>query len=144
MANLKTNAKVIWQDGVKGNGTLKTEFLDSKIAIPTVLGGSGNGAFPKEILVASVTACYTSVLISMIETRELPVEGVSVDSEGLISDDEFKIIHHPRIVLSEDATEKQIQMANRLLTAADKACIVGNLLKKANVKIEIQGDISTK
>ncbi|MFB9758623.1 hypothetical protein [Ectobacillus funiculus] len=69
---------------------------------------------------------------------------LKVDFEGFISDDEFKIIHHPHMVLSEDATEKQIQIANRLFAAADKGCAVGNLLKKADVKIEVQRKLSTK
>ncbi|WKB79721.1 OsmC family protein [Bacillus glycinifermentans] len=93
---------------------------------------------------ASAAACYTSVLVSMIESRDLPVVDVAVDSEGLTSDDEFKIIHHPRIVLSEKATEKQIQSANRICAAADRGCTVANLLKKADVKIEVQGEIFTK
>ncbi|MGM0878752.1 MAG: hypothetical protein ACQEWV_29765 [Bacillota bacterium] len=101
---MKTNADVVWHDGVKGNG----------------------------------------VLVFMIESRELPIVEVNVNSDGLISYDEFKIIHQPRLVLSESATEKQIQSANRLFAAADKGCVVGNLLKKANVKIEVQGEISTK
>lgn len=140
---MQTNAKVVWNNGVKGNGVLKTGFLDAKVAIPTVLGGSGKGAFPKEVLVASVTACYTSVLVSMAESRGLPVVEISVDSEASISDDEFKIIHHPQLVLSENATDKQVQSAERLFVAADKGCVVGNLLKKADVKIEVQGEIFT-
>ncbi|MGM0855364.1 MAG: OsmC family protein [Bacillota bacterium] len=143
MANMQTKANVVWHNGVKGNGVLKTGFLDAKVAIPTVLGGSGNGAFPKEVLVASVTTCYTSVLVSMIESRGLPVLEISVDSEASIFDDEFKIIHHPHIVLSENATDKQVQSAERLFVAADRGCVVGNLLKKAGVKIEVQGKIST-
>ncbi|WP_342601919.1 hypothetical protein [Peribacillus sp. FSL E2-0159] len=49
MANMKTNADVVWHDGVKGNG----------------------------------------VFVFMIESRELPVVVVSLNSDGLISDDEF-------------------------------------------------------
>ncbi|KMM59964.1 hypothetical protein ACH95_10690 [Bacillus glycinifermentans] len=141
---VKTNVKIDWNNGIKGNGSLKTESLNTKIAIPAEFGGSGDGASPKEILIASATACYTSVLVSMIESRDLPVIGVAVDSEGLNSDDEFKIIHRPRIVLSEKATEKQIQSANRIFAAADRGCTIGNLLKKADVKIEVQGEIFTK
>lgn len=141
---MKTNVKIVWNNGVKGDGSLKTEFLNTKIAIPAEFGGSGDGSSPKEILVASATACYTSVLVSMIESRGLPVVDVAVDSEGLSSDDEFKIIHRPRIVLSEKATEKQTQSANRIFAAADRGCTVGNLLKKADVKIEVREEIFTK
>ncbi|WP_050182305.1 OsmC family protein [Domibacillus robiginosus] len=144
MTNMKTTVNIVWHDGLKGNGSLKADFLDTKVAIPAAFGGSGNGSSPKELLIASATACYTSVLVSMTESRELPVTEVTVNSEGFLSDDELKIIHHPYIVLSEGVTEKQIEAANRLFAAADKGCTVGNLLKKADVKIEIQGKVSIK
>ncbi|MGK9184781.1 OsmC family protein [Priestia filamentosa] len=141
---METNVKVIWQDGIKGHGSLKAEVLDTKIAVPTEFGGSGNGASPKEVLIASATACYSSVLTSLIESRNLPLVEMMIESKGMTSDDELKIVHHPHIVLSKNATEKQIQIAERLFATADKGCIVGNLLKKADVNIEIQGEISTK
>lgn len=140
----KTNANVVWRNGVKGDGLLKTEVIDTKIAIPVSSGGSGNGASPMEFLLSSVTACYTGVLVSMIDSRELPVEEVTVNSEVSVNDKEFKIIHYPRLVLSNSVTEKQLELANRLFVSADKGCAVGNLLKKADVKIEVQGEISTK
>jgi osmotically inducible protein OsmC len=144
MADMKINVNAVWDGGVTGNGTLKGEYLDTKIAIPTSLGGSGIGANPKEVLVASVTTCYTAKLTFVLESRKLPVAELTVNSEANISDNEFKIIHYPHIVLSADATEEQIQSAQRAIEAADKGCEVGNLLKKADVKIEIQGKVSLK
>jgi lipoyl-dependent peroxiredoxin len=144
MADMKINVNAVWDGGVKGNGTLKTDFLDTKIAIPTSLGGSGNGANPKEVLVSSVTTCYTATLVFMLESRKLPVAELTVDSETNISDNEFKITHYPYIVLSSDATQEQIESAHRATEAADKGCEVGNMLKKADVKIEVQGKVSSK
>ena len=144
MADMKINVNAVWNGGVTGNGTLKTENLDTKIAIPISLGGSGNGANPKEVLVSSVTTCYTATLTFALESRKLPVVELTVNSEANISDNEFKITHYPHIVLSADATEEQIQSAQRATEAADKGCEVGNLLKKADVKIEIQGKVSSK
>lgn len=108
MADMKINVNAFWDGGVTGNGTLKAEYLDTKIAIPTSLGGSGNGANPKEILVASVTTCYAATLTFVLESRKLPVAELTVNSEA-ISDNEFKITHYPNIVLSAEATEEQIQ-----------------------------------
>ncbi|RLL48465.1 osmotically inducible protein OsmC [Oceanobacillus piezotolerans] len=144
MADMKINVNAVWNEGVTGNGTLKSENLDTKIAIPTFLGGSGKGANPKEVLVSSVTTCYAATLTFALESRKLPVAELIVNSEANISDNEFKITHYPHIVLSADATEEQIQSAQRATEAADKGCEVGNLLKKADVKIEIQGKVSSK
>ncbi|MGG3449263.1 OsmC family protein [Domibacillus aminovorans] len=141
---MKINVNAVWDGGVKGNGTLRAESLNTKIAIPTAKGGSGNGANPKEVLVSSVTTCYTAMLVFTLESRKLPVAELTVNSEANISDNEFKIIHYPHIVLSAGASEEQIQSAQRAMEAADKGCEVGNLLKKADVKIEIQGKVSSK
>ncbi|MDQ7863886.1 hypothetical protein RCO48_30890 [Peribacillus frigoritolerans] len=50
-----------------------------------------------------------------------------MNSEASISDNEFKIIHYPHIVLSAGATEEQIQTAQRATEAADKGCDVGKI-----------------
>lgn len=144
MANMKVNVNAVWNDGVKGNGTLNANFLETKIAIPTSIGGSGDGANPKEVLVSSVTTCYTATLVFLLESRKLPVVALTVDSEANIADKEFKITHYPHIVLSSDATQEQIESAQRAAEAAEKGCEVGNLLKKADVKIEVQAKVSAK
>ncbi|WP_243449867.1 OsmC family protein [Neobacillus terrae] len=141
---MKISVNAVWDGGVTGKGRLKAEYLDTNIAIPASLGGSGNGANPKEILVASVTTCYTATLTFVLESRKLPVAELTVNSEANISDNEFKITHYANIVLSADATEEQIQSAQRATEAADKGCDVGNLLKKADVIIEVQGKVTSK
>jgi peroxiredoxin-like protein len=144
MAELKTNVKAVWNGGTTGNGTLKAEYLNTKIAVPKSLGGSGNGADPKELLVSSATTCYIATLTFMLESRKLPVVEHAVNSEATISDNGFKITHYAQIVLSADATEAQIQSAQRAIEGADRGCEVGNLLKKADVTIEVQGNVSLK
>lgn len=144
MANMKVNVNAVWNDGVKGNGTLNANFLETKIAIPTSIGGSGDGANPKEVLVSSVTTCYTATLVFVLESRKLPVVELTVGSEANIADNEFKITHLPHIVLSSDATQEQIESAQRAAEAAEKGCEVGNLLKKADVKIKVQAKVSAK
>jgi lipoyl-dependent peroxiredoxin len=144
MAEMKTNLNIVWQGGATGNGTLKAEYLDTNIAIPKSLGGSGNGTDPKELLVSSATTCYITTLAYMLESRKLPVVELTISSEGTISDDGFTITHAPQIVLSADATENQVQSAERAIEGADKGCEVGNLLKNAGVVIEAKGKVSLK
>ena len=144
MAEMKTNLNIVWQGGAAGSGTLKAEYLDTKVAIPKSLGGSGDGADPKELLVSSATTCYIATLTYMLETRKLPVVEHTINSEATISDNGFTITHYPRIVLSADATEAQVQSAERAIEGADRSCDVGNLLKKAGVVIEAQGNVSLK
>ncbi len=144
MAELKTNVNAVWNGGTTGNGILKAAYLDTKIAIPTDLKGSGNGTDPKELLVSSATTCYIATLTSILENRKLPIIKHIVNSEATISDNVFTITHNPQIVLSNEATKAQIQSAERAIVGADRACEVGNLLKKAGVIIETKGNVSLK
>jgi peroxiredoxin-like protein len=142
VADLKTNLKTVWYGNTKGNGKIQTNNLETNIAIPEALGGSGEGAEPKGLLVSSAVACYTMTLVAILEARKLPVARLTMDSEASNSKEEgFKIIHYPHIILSANATEDQIQLANRAIMAADKGCAVGNMLKKADVQIEIKGKV---
>ncbi|WP_338789550.1 OsmC family protein [Metabacillus sp. FJAT-53654] len=115
------------------------------MAIPESSGGTGEGAEPKGLLVSSAAACYSMTLVAMLEARKLNVTGLTMNTEATNSKEEgFKIIiiHYPHIILSADATEDQIQSANRAIVAADKAYAIGNMLKKADVQIDIEGKVS--
>ena len=142
MAEMKSSVKIVWNDGIAGNGILNADYLKTDVAIPESKGGSGNGANPGELLVSSATACYMATLAVMLETRELPVVKLSVNSEASITDKGFHITHHPQIMLSASATEAQVQSAQRAIEGAEKGCDIGNLLKKAGVVIEAKGNAS--
>ncbi|MBY7142001.1 OsmC family protein [Virgibacillus sp. NKC19-3] len=145
MADVKTNVKTVWNGDTKGNGSMKANYLNTKIAIPESSGGTGEGTDPKELLVTSAAACYTMTLVAMLEARKLPVDQFTMNSEGTNSREEgFQIIHYPYIILSANATEKDIQSVNRAFTSADKGCAVGNMLKKADVQIDIVGNVSVE
>lgn len=142
MAEMNLNVNTVWYGNAKGDGRIKANELQTKIAIPETLGGSGEGADPKGLLVSSAASCYLSTLVYMLQTKQLPVTGMIMRTEANNLKEGFSITHYPHIVLSANSTEEQIASANGLVEAADKACTVGNLLKKADVKIEIQGKVS--
>ncbi|SDI57211.1 OsmC family protein [Natribacillus halophilus] len=143
MADTKTNLKTVWSGGAKGSGSIKVNDLETNIAIPESLGGSGEGADPKEILLTSATACFIMTLTGMLEGRKIPVSSIDVDTESIKSKEEgFKIIHDTRITVSADATEAQIQSAHKTIEIADNKCEVGNMLRKADVQIKAEGNVS--
>ncbi|WP_170061415.1 OsmC family protein [Rummeliibacillus pycnus] len=141
MDNQKTNVNAVWNGGIADNGTLKSEHFDIQIALSKSSGGSGNGADPKVLLVSSATTCYIETLIFMLESRGLPVDELTVNTD---TTDGFTITHYPKIVLSADATEAQIESAQRIIEGADRGCKVGNLLRKAGIIISVQGEVSIK
>ena len=138
MANLNVNVNATWEGGTKGNGTLNSEYLETNISIPTFLGGSGDGAHPKEMFIASVSSCYTATLVYLLETKKIAVTELSVKTEAKISDKDYTIIHYPHIVLPNNATDDEVQAAHRTAEAADKPCDIGNILKKAGGTIELE------
>ncbi|MCU6711537.1 OsmC family protein [Paenibacillus sp. J5C_2022] len=141
--DIKTNLNTVWYQNAKGDGRIKANYLKTKIAIPESLGGSGEGANPKELLVSSAATCYITTLVYILQTKKLPVAGLIMNSEATNSKQEgFKIIHYPHVILSIDATEDQIELAHEAIVAADKGCAIGNLLKKAEVEIEFEGKVS--
>ncbi|WP_397539193.1 OsmC family protein [Rummeliibacillus pycnus] len=144
MVNQKTNVNAVWNGGVADNGILKSEHFDINIAISKSSGGNGNGADPKDLLVSSATTCYIETLIYMLESRGLPVDELTVNSKATLATDGFTITHYPQIVLTTDATEEQIESAQRIIEGADRGCKVGNLLRKAGIIIEVQGEVSIK
>src|SRR5690625_3360770 len=110
MANDTTILKTVWNGDATGKGNIKANFLETDIAIPKPLGGNGEGAEPKEILIASATACFTMTLTGMLQGRKLLVEKITMDTESTKSKEEgFKIIHSPHIILSAGTTDVQIQ-----------------------------------
>jgi len=93
-------------------------------------------------MIASAASCYTMNLTAIMQNRKLPVEAVSVSSEGSDPKSGFTIQHHIEIRLSSGATEEQVKSAQSLFDAADRACTIGNLLKKAGAEITVSGTVT--
>lgn len=139
------NLKTVWNGDKSGNGQIKAQYLETNIAIPESLGGIGNGAEPQELLVSSAVACYTMTLVGMLDGRDIPLSKIEIDTETVNSDDDGLTIKHlPTIHLPTDASEKQVATAERMIPAANKACDVGNILKKAGTQIEVEGEVTVQ
>ena len=138
MAHLKT----VWNGSTKGTGTITADKMDTQIAIPTVSGGSGEGANPTELLAASAASCYAMTLTALTAARNLPVKNLTMATDAVNSKDQgLKIVHYPEVTMPENATEEEIKFAERAFNTADMGCHVGNLLKRANAEIKIEGKI---
>lgn len=138
MAHLKT----VWNGSTKGNGTITGDKMDTPIAIPTVSGGSGDGANPTDLLAASAASCYAMTLIALTAARNLPVISLTMTTDAANSRDKgIKIIHYPEVSLPESAIEEEIKFVERAFNTADMGCHIGNLLKRADADIKVEGKI---
>ena len=139
MAHLKT----VWNGSTKSSGTITADKMDTQIAIPTVSGGSGDGANPTELLAASAASCYAMTLIALTAARNLPISSLSMTTDAETSKDQgLKIIHYPEVNMPESATEEEIKFVERAFNTADMGCHIGNLLKRADAEIKIEGRIT--
>ena len=138
MAHLKT----VWNGTTKGTGTITADKMDTQIAIPTVSGGSGEGANPTELLAASAASCYAMTLIALTAARNLPVKNLTMATDAVNSKDQgLKMVHYPEVSMPENTTEEEIKFVERAFNTADMGCHVGNLLKRADAEIKIEGKI---
>ena len=139
MAHLKT----IWNGNTKGTGTITADKMDTQIAIPTVSGGSGDGANPTDLLAASAASCYAMTLIALTAARSLPVLSLSMATDAVNSKKQgLKIVHYPEVNMPKSATEEEIKFMERAFNIADMGCHIGNLLKRADAEIKIEGKIT--
>jgi len=123
--------KLVWNGEVTGDGTIESGHLNTDIAIPTSLGGSGEGANPKDLLV------------SILQNRDIPVEAKEMHSDMEIGDDKsMTIIHQPLLTLSSEAATEDKAAAEKAMDRANKACFIGKVLKNAGVTIELKPEVS--
>lgn len=140
---MAARVKTTWTGTMKGQGRIEADRLDAPVAIPTELGGTGEGADPKTLLVASAATCYLMTLVAILQNRKLPVSDLELVSEGSDpTQPDFAIEHQVQVRLSPEITQEQMGQAEAAMHQADKACVIGNVLKRAGVKINVEGSAS--
>jgi peroxiredoxin-like protein len=93
------------------------------------------------MLLGAAATCYIITLAAMLERSHLEKEQLSMESEGIVDVTRGvftykKIIHRPEIVLKANATEKEIQLANKLAEKAEGSCMISRAIQ-GNVEMEL-------
>lgn len=134
-----------WPGGRNSSGYIDAGELKTKISIPPEMDGPGIGTNPDEMLLGAAATCYVITLAAMIERASLPLNEISLTSEGIVDvthgvSTYKKIIHRPHIVLNITATDNNYKKLSELIEKADKSCMISRALK-GNVTIELQPTI---
>lgn len=121
--------KADWNGGRNSDGRIEAGQLRTAISIPAEMGGPGVGTNPDEMLLGAAATCYLITLAAMMERASLPVASLALESEGIVevTNNIFtyrRIVHRPRVLLSVDATESQIEQALRLAEQAETSCMI--------------------
>ena len=122
-------------------GEIHTKNLNTRISIPEEMDGPGIGTNPDEMLLGAAATCYIITLAAMMERSHLEKKSLTLQSEGIVdvTNGVFtykKIIHRPSIILKEDATDDDIQLARKLAQKAESSCMISRAIK-GNVEMEL-------
>ncbi len=136
-----------WNGGRLGEGSISTGNLNTKISIPTELGGPGIGSNPEDMLLGAAATCYLITLAAVLDNRKLPVQRLTLTTQGIVNAEggmRFeKIIHRPQIVLSSDATEENIETAHKATNRAEKGCMISKALH-GNVEVTVEAVVTVE
>jgi peroxiredoxin-like protein len=141
MAEHHFHLKANWPGLRNDIGTIEAGNLVTKISIPPEMDGPGVGTNPDEMLLGAAATCYIITLAAMLERSHLEKEQLSMESEGIVDVTRGvftykKIIHRPEILLKANATEKEIQLANKLAEKAEGSCMISRAIQ-GNVEMEL-------
>ncbi|MEF3329980.1 MULTISPECIES: OsmC family protein [Oceanobacillus] len=131
-----------WQGGRNSEGYINAGNLQTKISIPPEMDGPGIGTNPDEMLLGAAATCYIISLAAMLERAEVPVNTMSITSEGMVdvTNGIFtyeKIIHRPHVTLKKEAAEQQIRLTNKLIEKAEESCMISRAIK-GNVQLGLE------
>ncbi|MCM2676875.1 OsmC family protein [Alkalicoccobacillus plakortidis] len=145
MAQHSFHLKANWPGLRNDVGDIESGNLITKISIPPEMDGPGVGTNPDEMLLGAAATCYIITLAAMMERSKLEKTGLTMTSEGIVDVTKGvitykKIIHRPEIVLKEDASEKDIELAKKLAEKAESSCMISRAIQ-GNVEVELEAKV---
>ena len=133
-----------WRGDAMGSGSVsKQNFPSLPIAGAPVLGGSGAGANPEELLLAALGACFVNTWAIFVKKLNLNHAELSLQVSGELGKDpaggyrfERAVIRPsvPRALLAENrvGVEKSLELA-------EKYCILSKLVRASmELRVEIE------
>lgn len=95
---------------------------------PTAKGGADQGAMGGELLLVALGGCFMSTLLAAIREREAAITDVHMAIEGTLASapSRFTAVH-----MHITAGYKDADLMQKMVTIAERGCIVANTLKDA-------------
>ena len=137
----ETVLKTEWIGSIQGSGITHSPVLNTVIAVPSEFGGTGMGSGPMDFLVASAATCYLMTVVGMLEAKKIKIIDLILHTETASKTKVLVINHFLELKISSNLTEEQSKIAENIIVKADRACHVGNMLRKADVQINIQSKL---
>ncbi len=125
MAN-KVTVQVNQVGSTASEGTIRQHKV--LIDRPEAKGGEDKGAMGGELLLASLGGCFMSTLLAAIKARNANVSDVHIDISGALEESPARF---SAIEMTVMATYDDEELIRKLVTIAERSCIVSNTLKDA-------------
>ncbi len=108
---------------------------------PEAKGGEDKGAMGGELLLASLGGCFMSTLLAAIKAREANVSDVHIDINGTLEESPERF---SAIEMTVMATYEDEELVRKLVTIAERSCIVSNTLKEAvDLSVNVRAKAAT-
>lgn len=145
MTEHRFHLKASWPGLRNDIGEIVAGNLRTKVSIPPEMDGPGIGTNPDEMLLGAAATCYIITLAAMMERSGLEKSGLTMESDGIVDVTKGvitykKIIHRPHVILNPNATEKDIELAQKLVKKAETSCMISRAIQ-GNVEIELQATV---
>jgi len=138
MAN-KVNVKVDQIGRTTSEGTIRQHKV--LIDRPEAKGGEDKGAMGGELLLASLGGCFMSTLLAAIKARDADVSDVHLDISGSLEESPARF---SAIEMTVMATYEDEEVMRKLITIAERSCIVANTLKDAvDLSVNLRAEVAT-
>ncbi len=111
-----------------GPTTSATAIREHEVLIdrPTAKGGEDRGPMGGELFLASIGGCFASNIYAAIRAREAAVSNVQVRVVGRLEGDPP---HYEEITITASADHNDPELFQKLVTIAERGCIMVNTLK---------------
>ena len=126
---VQVNVRQIGPSSSEGTAREHKAIMDR----PEAKGGENRGAMGGEHLLMSLGGCFMSNLLAAIQSREAEVANVDLAISGTL---ESAPPHFSAIEMNVSADHSDSKQMQKLITVAERGCIVANTLKNS-VKLSI-------
>ena len=101
---------------------------DHKVLIdrPESKGGEDRGAMGGELLLASLGGCFMSTLLAAVKARDAAIDNVRINIDGTLDGNPS---HFTAIKMNVSGDYDDKADMEKLVTIAERSCIVANTLK---------------
>ena len=124
MAEIKTQVVQISGSATEGTARTHTIFIDR----PEAKGGSDKGPMGGEYFLMGLGGCFMSNLLAAIKAREADVKNVKVEISGSLLDEPMRF-SAVNLAVSAEYSDKELM--TKLVTIAERGCLVANSIKNA-------------